>query len=158
MHPPVLDRRRFLLALPLSFLLASCATDRAAGPGGGASASVAATLARLRSGEGLARLSPDSALEKAALEQAGFMAGSGRMNHTTRWGRDFASRMKQDGINGIRAENIAYGAFDADKVVAVWMGSPPHRRNMLDPRFTRFGLAWVGDGNGRRYWAMVLAS
>jgi uncharacterized protein YkwD len=37
------------------------------------------------------------------------------------------------------------------------MASPGHRRNMLDPRFSRYGLAHAGDGNGQRYWALVLA-
>ncbi|MFD1988066.1 CAP domain-containing protein, partial [Mesorhizobium newzealandense] len=40
----------------------------------------------------------------------------------------------------------------------IWVHSPGHRRNMLDPRFTRFGLAYVRDGRDSaiRYWSLVL--
>ncbi len=58
-----------------------------------------------------------------------------------------------------RNENIAAGRFDTRKVVEVWKDSPPHRRNMLDPRMTRFGLAYATSDRDPdvRYWAMVLA-
>jgi uncharacterized protein YkwD len=80
------------------------------------------------------------------------------MDHRTGWGKDFASRVKANGISGAAAENIAAGRMDTARVLDTWMHSPPHRRNMLDPRFTRFGLAYVRDrSNGDwRYWAMVL--
>ena len=54
------------------------------------------------------------------------------------------------------AENVAYGATDIGRVMQMWMESPPHRRNMLDPRFSRFGVASASDSKGKRYWAMVL--
>jgi uncharacterized protein YkwD len=140
------------------FVLAGCGTAvHEVGPGAGASASAESAIAGLRAENGVAPLKADQALEKAALRQAGYMARSGAMEHTTGFGRDFVSRMKKDNIHGLRAENIAYGAFDTSKVLDVWMHSPPHRKNMLDARTKRFGLAYVSDGNGRRYWAMVMA-
>ena len=142
----------------MAFMLAACGTVHETGPGAGVSASARATVAQLRRENGVAPLKADTALEKAALQQAGYMARSGEMDHTTRLGRDFASRMKKDKIHGLRAENIAYGAFDTSRVLDVWMHSPPHRKNMLDARIKRFGLAYVSDGNGRRYWAMVMAN
>jgi uncharacterized protein YkwD len=40
----------------------------------------------------------------------------------------------------------------------MWMNSSGHRRNMLDPRFRRFGLASASaSGSPERYWALVLA-
>jgi uncharacterized protein YkwD len=80
------------------------------------------------------------------------------MAHTTGWGKDFASRVKENGIEGAAAENIAEGRMDVPRLVDMWMHSPPHRRNMLDPRFTRFGLAYATDGKNDqwRYWALVL--
>jgi uncharacterized protein YkwD len=146
-----------LVAGFMAFTLAACGTVHEAGPGAGVSASARSTVAELRQENGVEPLKADAALEKAALQQAGYMARSGEMEHTTRLGRDFVSRMKQDKIHGLRAENIAYGAFDTSKVLDVWMHSPPHRKNMLDARIRRFGLAYVSDGNGRRYWAMVMA-
>ncbi|MGN6470115.1 MAG: CAP domain-containing protein [Rhizobiaceae bacterium] len=138
-------------------IVAGCGTVHETGPAAGVSSSAAPEIAQLRTENGAAPLKADPALEKAALQQAGYMARSGEMEHTTRFGRDFVSRMKKDNIHGLRAENIAYGAFDTSKVLDVWMHSPPHRKNMLDERIRRFGLAYVGDGNGRRYWAMVMA-
>jgi len=148
----------FVAAALMAFALAACGTAvHETGPGAGVSASAASTIAELRRENGVQPLKADTALERAALQQAGYMARSGQMDHTTRLGRDFASRMKRDKIHGLRAENIAYGAFDTSKVLDVWMHSPPHRKNMLDARIKRFGLAYVSDGKGRRYWAMVMA-
>lgn len=103
-------------------------------------------------------MAPDSQLEQAALQQAHFMAGAGRMEHTTGWGKDFASRVSDNGIEGAAAENIAQGRMDLTRLFDMWMNSPPHRRNMLDPRFTRFGLAYVADAKRPdwRYWALVM--
>lgn len=101
---------------------------------------------------------PDAQLEQAALQQAGYMASRERMSHTTGWGKDFASRMKDNGVRGAAAENIAEGRFDLAKLFDIWMHSDGHRRNMLDPDFSRFGLAYVRDGRdpALRYWALVL--
>ena len=84
------------------------------------------------------------------------MAVSGRMEHTAMRGRDFVSRMREAGIEPPAAENLAWGRMDLDRLFATWMNSPPHRKNMLDPRFTRFGLAYASDGNGARYWSLNL--
>lgn len=87
------------------------------------------------------------------------MARAAQMKHTAGWGKNFAARMKNDGIEGAAAENIAHGRMGLDELFAMWMDSQGHRRNMLDPRFGRFGLAYVRDESGsqRRYWALVLA-
>src|SRR5690606_30737801 len=115
-------------------------------------------LKAIRSGAGLPPLAPDARLEKAALAQSGYMAASGRMEHTAVRGRDFESRMKRDDIAPPAAENLAHGRMDMAKVFRMWMESDGHRRNMLDPRFTRYGLAHVGESDGRRYWTLVLGS
>ncbi|MBN9242740.1 MAG: CAP domain-containing protein [Mesorhizobium sp.] len=138
--------------------LQGCGSVKPVGEGGGASSAAAATVNAYRAEQGLPSLTPDAQLEQAALQQARYMAAAGRMEHTTGWGKDFASRVKANGIAGAAAENIAAGRMDTARVLDTWMHSPPHRRNMLDRRFTRFGLAYVRDsGNGEwRYWAMVL--
>ncbi|WP_237684156.1 CAP domain-containing protein [Pseudaminobacter soli (ex Zhang et al. 2022)] len=117
-------------------------------------------LARIRSQHGLTPLAADADLGRAALEQARYMAASGRMNHTTGWGKDFSSRVRGNRIKGAAAENIAYGRMEPDELFLRWMNSAGHRRNMLDPRFSRFGLAHAGDprNSDRRYWALVLGS
>ncbi|RWQ36209.1 MAG: CAP domain-containing protein [Mesorhizobium sp.] len=155
-----LNRRMLLGAAGLAALagLAACATVLSTGEGAGVSASAAGTLTSIRASAGLGPLVPDPQLEQAALQQAGYMARGGRMTHTTGWGKGFASRVKGNGITGAAAENIAEGRFDQQKLFDIWMHSAGHRRNMLDPRFTRFGLAYVRDGrdSSLRYWSLVL--
>lgn len=41
------------------------------------------------------------------------------------------------------AENLARGNVGADRIVAAWMASYGHRRNILDYRLTRIGVAAV---------------
>ena len=89
-------------------------------------------------------------------QQAGYMARAAAMRHRTGWRKDFATRMKENGVEGAAAENVAYGAMDTEKLFSMWMSSKGHRRNMLDPRFAHYGLASAEDGQGRRYWALVL--
>ncbi|RUM96592.1 CAP domain-containing protein [Pseudaminobacter arsenicus] len=140
-------------------LLAACQTSTSPGQGAGASAAAVGHLAEIRTTHGLPRLVSDPQLEQAALRQAGYMARTAQMKHTTGWGRNFAARMRDDGVEGAAAENIAHGRMGMDELFSMWMASQGHRRNMLDPRFSRFGLAYMRDGNGsqQRYWALVLA-
>jgi uncharacterized protein YkwD len=122
----------------------------------GASASAEEYLGAIRKEYGLPPLASDPTLEKAAVQQAGYMVSTGKMAHRTGWGRDFASRMHGNGVRGAAAENVAYGQKTAKDVLAGWMTSKGHRRNMLDPAFGHFGLASAEDGQGRKYWALVL--
>lgn len=122
----------------------------------GASAAAAVHVRAIRAAAGLPALSPDERLERAAVRQAAYMAGSGRMEHATGPGRTFAARMRRDGVALPAAENLAHGGMEPERLFAMWMDSPGHRANMLDPRFSRYGLAHAADGNGQRYWALVL--
>ncbi|WP_156459991.1 CAP domain-containing protein [Mesorhizobium sp. Root157] len=152
------ERRTFIIGLGLLTVLAGCGTVAPIGSGAGASNSAADTLGRIRSAAGRSGLAPDNQLERAALQQAGYMAGAKRMTHTTGWRKDFASRVDGNDIKGAAAENIAEGRMDIRRLFEMWMDSPPHRRNILDARFTRFGLAYVRDGKNPewRYWALLL--
>src|SRR5262245_20600295 len=124
----------------------------------GASKSGKSYLAQIRISHGLPALAYDPKLESAALEQVLYMARSGRMSHTTGNGRDFVSRMRSKGITTVAAENVAYGDLDLSGVFAMWMNSQGHRRTMLTPQFSRFGLAYVSEaGSSRRYWALVVS-
>lgn len=126
--------------------------------GVGMSSEAERQIALARRANDQAPLSADRTLEQAAIQQAGYMSAGGKMEHTALRGRDFVSRMKANGIGAPAAENLAHGRFDVARVIDVWMDSPPHRRNMLDGRFGKFGLGYVGEPDDRRYWAMVLAA
>ena len=134
----------------------SMVSPKSGGEGVGASASGETYLKSIRSDHGLPPLASDEKLEKAAAQQAGYMARASAMSHRTGWRKDFATRMKENGVEGAAAENVAYGAMDPEKLFSMWMGSKGHRRNMLDPRFAHYGLASAEDGQGRKYWALVL--
>lgn len=154
--------RSSLRVSALSFLLLALAACQTAGwwpeahPAAGASVAAIAHVREARASAGLPALAPDDRLEKAAARQAGYMARSGKMEHTTGLGRDFAARMKQDGVAAPAAENLAHGRMELERLFSMWMASPGHRRNMLDPRFAHYGLAHAADGDGQRYWALVL--
>lgn len=157
-----ISRRRFISLAAMATLLpvAACQTIGSAGNGTGASSSASANINNIRTGNGLSGLVSDSTLERAAGQQAAYMAKAGRMVHTTGWGKSFEARVKDNEIHGAAAENIAMGRMDIDRLFAMWMASPPHRRNMLDARFKRYGLAYAEakGGSGERYWALVLGS
>ncbi len=157
-----ISRRRFISLAAVATLLpvAACQTMGPAGNGTGASGSASTNIDNIRKANGLSLLASDSTLEKAAGQQAVYMAKAGRMAHNTGWGKSFEARVQDNEIHGAAAENIAMGRMDIDRLFAMWMASPPHRRNMLDARFNRYGLAYAEakGGGGERYWALVLAS
>lgn len=142
-----------LSVLAFAISLAGCVSDPT-----GQSYSGPTSLPEIRAQNGLSPLRSDSKLTKAAAYQAASMAKSGNMNHTTKAGGSFGTRMAGVETGGGAAENIAYGAFGTDELYRRWMNSPPHRRNMLNPTYTRYGLASAPAPDGkRRYWALVLA-
>jgi uncharacterized protein YkwD len=153
--------RAWLLPMALILALATgCRSDLVldldnAGSAG-ASGAAYGYLSEIRSGSRLPALAPDPKLERAALRQAEYMASSGRMEHDTGWRRDFAARMEREGVAAPAAENLAHGRMETGKVFEMWMASSGHRRNMLDPRFSHYGLAYASAPDGRRYWALVL--
>lgn len=158
-RPFILPAGAAAIALAAAVLLSACQVlDLQPAAGVGASGSGFVHVTDIRQSAGQPPLSPDPRLERAAIRQAAYMAQSGKMEHTTGWGRDFARRMKQDGIAAPAAENLAHGRMDTDRVFSMWADSPGHRRNMLDPRFTRYGLAHAAAPDGQRYWALVLGN
>lgn len=146
------------VALCAGLSLAACQSSLSPGAGAGASMSGAEYLAQIRSAHGLPKLVSDPKLERAALTQSGYMAVTGQMTHDTGRGKDFSTRMKKDGIDGVAAENLARGRMDLNRVFSMWMNSQGHRRNMLDPRLKRFGLAYVQakKGSDEKYWTLVV--
>ena len=98
-------------------------------------------------------LASDQALGRAALSHSKAMAKSGRLNHAR-----FRARMRDFGIRGAAAENVAMGQPDIASVLAAWQKSRGHRRNMLG-NYSRVGVAVARDpaSGNRPYWTMILA-
>jgi uncharacterized protein YkwD len=101
----------------------------------------------------LAPLSSDTHLVRAASAQCAIMIAHGKIGHGFGPGTSFSERMFRAGVApGYQAENVARGQRGVAEVMQAWMNSSGHRRNMLDPQMTSFGIA-----SKSRYWALDLA-
>ncbi|HEX5368564.1 MAG TPA: CAP domain-containing protein [Dehalococcoidia bacterium] len=115
-----------------------------------------------RAAAGVAALQLDSSLESVARQRAQDMASKGYFSHTSPTGVSAFTLL--DGIGysyAIAGENIARNNYpDADSVntaMTGFMNSPGHRENILEPRFTRVGIAMAEGADGMKYFAVVFA-
>jgi uncharacterized protein YkwD len=104
---------------------------------------------RERGKAGCRPLTVDRRLTAAAQGHSEDMAEQRFFSHTSPDGRGFADRIHATGYPSPGAENIAYGQTSAREVVADWMGSPGHRRNILDCELTEIGVGFDRRGY---YW------
>ncbi|WP_299045627.1 CAP domain-containing protein [uncultured Tateyamaria sp.] len=108
-----------------------------------------------RAAQNRAPLVYDRSLEAAAEAHAQDMARSGFFSHTGSDGSDIGQRLTRAGYRYcFGAENIAAGQRSLTEVMAAWMGSRGHRRNILHRDAKAVGLAQA-PGN---IWVMVLAA
>lgn len=108
-----------------------------------------------RAAQNRAPLIYDATLEAAASAHAQDMARKEFFSHTGSDGSDIGQRLTRAGYRYcFGAENIASGQRSLDEVMAAWMGSRGHRRNILHRNAQAVGLART-DGN---IWVMVLAA
>ncbi|MCQ2401129.1 MAG: CAP domain-containing protein [Lachnospiraceae bacterium] len=79
-------------------------------------------------------------------------------SHTRPDGRDCFSVFSDLGIAaGYRGENVAYASpCTPEFIMNGWMGSEGHKKNILDPRFTRIGVGYY-ESAGLGYWAQIFA-
>lgn len=98
---------------------------------------------QIREQQGCGPLRLDSALVEAAGKHASDMVRRHYMDHTNPDGQDPGDRMAAAGYRGSSwGENIAAGYDSAQKVVAAWMQSDGHRKNILNCRFTTIGVGY----------------
>ena len=83
----------------------------------------------------------------------------GRMYHTVLYDIGSAIAYKINGDEqhaGCTGENIGWGCTTPSEILAGWMSSTGHRRNILDPRFTHIGISVIPRyENGKQagyYW------
>lgn len=85
---------------------------------------------------------------RVAQNHSAEMARFKYFSHTDRQGRSVGKRMDDAGIRWSRtAENIAAGQRDADEVLASWLSSPGHRKNIENCAYTLHGV-----GMAEFYW------
>ena len=108
-----------------------------------------------RADQGRAPLVYDARLEAAARSHGEDMVAKGFFSHTGSDGSDIGTRLGRVGYAFcFGAENIAAGQRSLGEVMAGWMASRGHRRNILHRSAQAVGVA---RGAGNR-WVMVLAA
>lgn len=113
-----------------------------------------AMLNAARTSEGLAALTPDSALDKAAREHSRRMKDARVVGHDVGDG-DVADRLSAASIQfKIPGENVAAAATLVRAHRALWL-SPSHRTNILESRFKRVGVG-IEHGDDGRVWVTQL--
>lgn len=113
-----------------------------------------------RQNHGLGELSLNSQLSQAATSKAQDMAERNYWSHVTPDGAQPWVFIKDAGYSYASAgENLAYGFEGSDSTVAGWMGSTPHRINMLNSGYkdVGFGMANVEDYQGTGQQTIVVA-
>lgn len=107
---------------------------------------------------GLPELMKDPQLSKSAEVKLQDMFQKQYFQHVSPSGDSVSDVVRKTGYEYIVVgENLALGIFAGDaQVVAAWMASPGHKKNILDTRYQEIGLA-VGQGmyQGRKQWLIV---
>jgi uncharacterized protein YkwD len=106
-----------------------------------------------------AALALNAKLAAAAYGHSRDMAEHNYFSHTSQDGRTMASRIDAAGYAwSTIGENIAAGYDGVQIVVDGWMASEGHCANLMNPRFTEFGLACArNDASAFKiYWTQDL--
>jgi uncharacterized protein YkwD len=108
-------------------------------------ARVFAQLNMTRSAHGLAPLRPSPRLAAAARAHSSEMVTAGYFSHDSFDGSVFWRRIRRYSVPGAVGENLLWAmpAVSARRAVAMWMASPEHRGNILDPDWRVIGISAV---------------
>ena len=107
-----------------------------------------------RAAAGCPAVTADEGLAAVARAHSADMRDRGYFSHVDPEGRDPFARARAAGVGSARAENIARGQADAAAVMAAWMDSPGHRRNVLDCGLRTLGVG-VATGTGGPWWTQL---
>lgn len=121
-----------------------------AAPASGDVARIVTLVNSERSKVGCSPVTLNAKLSKAAQDHSADMASHKNMSHTGSDGSDPGARITRAGyIWSSYGENVAYGYSTPEQVMAGWMSSPGHKRNILDCGFKEIG---VGLAQPNSYW------
>ncbi|MFA6519873.1 MAG: CAP domain-containing protein [Candidatus Paceibacterota bacterium] len=96
--------------------------------------------------QGLAGVTQDALLDKAAQAAAEDMAANGYFAHVSPDGKDPWYWLNQAGYKySYAGENLAVNFTDSENVQSAWMESPTHRANIVKREYTQVGF---GTANG----------
>jgi len=108
-----------------------------------------------------APLTLNEQLARAAQGHAEDMLRYDYFEHAGRDGSAPAQRVAATGYDyRLVGENLAFGPETPQEAVRGWLASPGHCQNIMDPRFTDFGVAFASTRSGqpRIYWVQVFAA
>lgn len=119
---------------------------------------------KVRTDNNLIPLCVNYKLSDAADLHAAYMLQVSILSHTGRKESSFSERINKEGYRFLfAAENVAYGAPTAKVAFNMWMKSPLHRDNILNPDYREIGagvapiITHVGNDKNR-YWSLSLAT
>ncbi|MCO5120790.1 MAG: CAP domain-containing protein [Burkholderiaceae bacterium] len=107
------------------------------------------------------RLTWNPVLAETARRHSESMATDGYFDHVDSQGRTVGARARDAGYRyRVVGENLAAGHATVEEALRGWLLSASHCRNLIDERFTEFGIARVlspqpNDRYGA-YWTLVL--
>lgn len=97
--------------------------------------------------EGLRPVALSPLLDRVAQEHAEDMLARSYFGHMTPEGWGPSERARAGGYRSGVSENLVEQRFSAEEALDAWMGSPGHRRNILDPGCREMGMGLaVGAG------------
>jgi len=102
-----------------------------------------------RTRRGLRALAPSACADGFANSWAATIAGRNALSHQQLSPILSACRARSVG------ENVAYGKVTADVMVQMWMNSPGHRANMLNPTFSHLGVGAAASSGGSMFGVQV---
>lgn len=86
-------------------------------------------------------LAPNAQLERAAEARANDLALRGYFSHVSPDGRVLDDFLRDAGYQyAVAGENLAMGFTDMDTVIATWLASPSHRRNLIAADYDDVGI------------------
>jgi len=123
------------------------------------SAELVAIVNAERTSRGIAPVTVNPLLTRAAELHSAEQASLGRISHSGANGSTPGQRIRAQGYSyRTWAENVASGYTTSAAVMAGLMSSPGHRANILNPAMTEIGVAAVPRADGRIYWTMDFAA
>ncbi|MFH8370194.1 CAP domain-containing protein [Streptomyces sp. NPDC018031] len=134
----------------------TASTPAPSGPSSATTARVVELVNSERAKVGCAPVKVNDLLTKAAQGHSKDMADHSNMSHTGSDGSSPGDRITRAGYTWrTYGENVAYGYATPEQVMAGWMSSDGHKRNILNCGFKEIGVGLAQPGN---YWTQVFGA
>ncbi|OHO63942.1 CAP domain-containing protein [Corynebacterium sp. HMSC036D02] len=135
---------------PAAFINAMPSAAGPAAPAPRASASVQGIIKQTnaqRVANGLAPLRVDPNLTNLAQDWANTLSRDGKTRHRRNYWTHYPAGLPAGGENVLQA----WSDYSDARVVQLWMDSPGHRTNLLDPRAKSVGIGMAVGADGKLY-------